>query len=111
MKFLSEIEILWGMRLDIHVYDAHLGDMIEIIWGKPLHLVTKSGDTKILSTIEQAEYLLKNQWPDGVCDDARAVALSKMRDAMECIGSIGSARRAFVSAARVAGFRPESMAV
>lgn len=85
--------------------------MIEIIWGKPLHLVAHSGDTKILSTIEQAKHLLKHQWPEHVDNESRDLALGKIRDAMECVGSIGCARRAVISAAKRAGYRAESMAI
>ena len=85
--------------------------MIEIIWGKPLQLVTQTGETKTLSTIEQAKYLLKNKWPDGVESASRDIALAKIQDAMECLGSVGCARRAFISAAKRAGYRAESMAI
>lgn len=83
--------------------------MIDIDWGKPLHFViTRQGDTEKFSTIEQARYWLRKKWP--VSDDARQIALNRIEDAMDCIGSVGTARRAFIAAAKSAGFRAEGFA-
>lgn len=78
--------------------------MIEIYWGKPLHfVVTTDGDTQEFSTIEQARFWLRRKWP--VLDDARDIALARIEDAMDCLGSVGTARRAFIQAAQAAGFK------
>lgn len=88
----------------------HVDQMIEIIWGKPLHLVvTNDGDIQQFSTIEQARYWLRRKWP--ISDNARAQAIDKIEAAMTCLGSVGTARRAFIAAATSAGFRVESLAV
>lgn len=79
--------------------------MFEVNWGKPLVIaVTTEGDTKKISTIEHAQYLLSRKWP--VDDVARRNALSAIDDAMECMGSVTSARVAFLQAAQSAGFQP-----
>lgn len=84
--------------------------MIEIYWGKPLHfVVTNDGDTQEFSTIEQARFWLRRKWP--VLDDARDIALARIEDAMDCLGSVGTARRAFIQAAQAAGFKNLSLAV
>ena len=79
--------------------------MFEVNWGKPLIIaVTTEGDTKKISTIEHAQYLLSRDWPvDAV---ARRKALIAIDDAMECMGSVTSARAAFLQAAQSAGFKP-----
>ncbi len=82
--------------------------MIETDWGKPLHIaVTPEGDIQKFTTIEQARYWLRKRWP--VEDDARMTALSRIVSAMDCLGSVGSARRAFLAAAKSAGFRSEAL--
>lgn len=84
--------------------------MIEIQWGSPLSFVVSTdGDIQKFSTIEQAAYWLRKKWP--VRDEARDSALVQIDAAMECMGSVGSARRAFVSAARTAGFQRENLIV
>ncbi|MCL4068622.1 DUF982 domain-containing protein [Pseudomonas sp. GX19020] len=81
--------------------------MIETDWGKPLHIaVTPQGDIQKFTTIEQARYWLRKRWP--VEDEARTTALTRIEAAMACIGSVGSARRAFLAAASSAGFRTET---
>lgn len=84
--------------------------MIEIYWGNPLHfVVTTEGDTQKFSTIEQARFWLRRKWP--VADDARDIALARIQDAMDCLGSVGTARHAFIQAATAAGFRNQSLAI
>lgn len=82
--------------------------MIEIQWGSPLSFViSPDGDTQKFSTIEQAAYWLRKKWP--VRDEARVTALAHVEAAMDCVGSVGTARRAFVTAARSAGFRRDDL--
>ncbi|WP_112312145.1 DUF982 domain-containing protein [Pseudogemmobacter bohemicus] len=82
--------------------------MIETDWGKPLHIaVTSEGDIQKFTTIEQARYWLRRKWP--VDDPARVIALDRIEAAMDCLGSIGAARRAFLAAVRSAGFRQEGL--
>lgn len=83
--------------------------MIETDWGKPLHIaVTPEGDIQKFTTIEQARYWLRIKWP--VDDVARLTALERIEAAMDCLGSVGTARRAFLAAARSAGFRSDPLA-
>ena len=83
-------------------------NMIEIYWGSPLcFVVSPEGDVQKFSTIEQVRYWLRKRWP--VSDDTHVTALTKIEAAMGCIGSVGAARRAFIAAARSAGFVPESL--
>ena len=82
--------------------------MIEIDWGKPLHIaVTPEGDIRKISTIEQARYWLRKDWP--VNDLARQKALERIESAMHCLTSVSHARHAFVEAAASAGYAPRSM--
>ena len=82
--------------------------LIEIYWGKPLSfVVSPQGDIQEISTVEQARYWLKSKWP--VADHARDRALHQVEAAMDCLASVGTARRAFISAARTAGFLPEGL--
>ena len=79
--------------------------MIEVNWGRPLSLiVSPQGDIQTFSTIEQARYWLRRKWP--VTDAAQRRALEQTEAAMHCLVPVGSARRAFLSAARSAGFPP-----
>ncbi|WP_234450840.1 MULTISPECIES: DUF982 domain-containing protein [unclassified Paracoccus (in: a-proteobacteria)] len=79
--------------------------MIEINWGKPLSFVmSPHGDIQDITTAEQAQYWLLKKWP--VADHARDRALHQVEAAMDCMASVGTARRAFISAARTAGFVP-----
>gem|GEM_PF-708056 len=79
--------------------------LIEINWGKPLSLVVSpDGDIQEITTAEQALYWLRKKWP--VADDARDRALHHVEAAMDCIVPVGIARRAFISAAKSAGFAP-----
>lgn len=81
--------------------------LIEIHWGKPLSFViSPEGDVQKFSTIEQARYWLRKKWP--VCDAAQKRALDRLEAAMDCMASVGTARRAFIRAARTAGFIPET---
>lgn len=83
-------------------------DVIEINWGKPLSfVVSPAGDIQEFSTAEQARYWLRKKWP--VADPARDRALRLVEAAMDCTAPVGTARRAFISAARSAGFVPEGL--
>ncbi|WP_253944276.1 DUF982 domain-containing protein [Pseudogemmobacter hezensis] len=82
--------------------------MIEINWGQPLSFVmSPDGDVQKFSTIEQVKYWLLKRWP--IADEARSTALQQVEAAMDCIVPVGVARRAFVAAARSAGFVPENL--
>lgn len=82
--------------------------MIEIHWGEPLSFViSPEGEVQKFNTIEQARYWLRKKWP--VSDEPRLRALTQVEAAMACITSVGTARRAFISAARTAGFVPENL--
>nr|WP_246831587.1 DUF982 domain-containing protein [Thioclava sp. L04-15] len=79
--------------------------LIEIYWGKPISLVVSpEGDVKNFSTIEQVHYWLRKKWP--VADTARNHAIGRIEAAMDCLGSVGDARHAFLGAAGTAGFVP-----
>ncbi|GAA6200537.1 DUF982 domain-containing protein [Aquicoccus sp. SU-CL01552] len=83
--------------------------MIELHWGHPISLVVSpQGDTKQISTIEQAFFWLRKKWP--VADDKRDLALDRIDDAMHCLATVDAARGAFLSAARSAGFVPRRVA-
>ena len=83
-------------------------DVIEINWGKPLSfVVSPAGDIQEFSTAEQARHWLRKKWP--VADPARDRALHLVEAAMDCMASVGTARRAFISAARTAGFVPDGL--
>lgn len=82
--------------------------LIELNWGEPLSFVVSSeGDVQKFTTVEQASYWLRKKWP--VADDARHKALRQLAAAQDCLVSMGSARRAFVAAARSAGFVRENL--
>lgn len=82
---------------------------MELHWGEPLSfVVTTDGEVQKFSTIEQAAYWLRKRWP--VADAARLKALDQLDAAMHCMTTIGSARRAFISAARSAGFVRDTLA-
>lgn len=82
--------------------------LIEINWGKPLSFViSPAGDIQEITTAEQARHWLRKKWP--VADQARDRALHQVEAAMDCLASVGTARRAFISAARTAGFMPEGL--
>ncbi len=84
--------------------------MMEIHWGQPLSFViSPEGEVQKFSTIEQARYWLHRKWP--VADEARSRALDQLDAAMHCLVPVGSARRAFIAAARTAGFVPETLSV
>ncbi|WP_354002453.1 DUF982 domain-containing protein [Pseudogemmobacter faecipullorum] len=87
--------------------DPQIRAMIETDWGKPLHIaVTPAGDIRKISTIEQARYWLRKDWP--VQDKARQRALERIDSAMHCLSDAASARLAFMAAATTAGFSPVS---
>ncbi|OWU85356.1 hypothetical protein ATO6_08495 [Oceanicola sp. 22II-s10i] len=78
---------------------------MELDWGHSMTLVlSDAGDTKRITTIEQAHHWLKRKWP--VADRARETALVQVEAAMECLVSVTSARKAFRLAADSAGFAP-----
>lgn len=80
--------------------------MIEINWGSPLtFVVSQDGDTKKFTTIEQAYYWLRKKWP--VADHDRDRALEQVDAAMHCLATVTAARKAFISAAKTAGFKPD----
>lgn len=83
--------------------------MIEINWGNPItFVVSPQGDTQKISTIEQALYWLRKKWP--VTDRNRDLALDRIDAAMHCLVTVEDARKAFLSAARSAGFMPGGIA-
>lgn len=89
-------------------YLRKIDSLIEIHWGKPLsYVISPEGDVQNFSTIEQARYWLCKKWP--VADAAQRRALDRLEAAMECMASVGTARRAFIAAARSAGFVPETL--
>ena len=80
-------------------------NLIEINWGNPMTLVVSPhGDTQKIVTIEQALYWLRKRWP--VADQNRDLAIDYVDAAMHCLVTVGAARKAFVSAAKTAGFKP-----
>lgn len=79
--------------------------MIEIIWGAPLtFVVSQDGDIQTFTTIEKAAYWLRKKWP--VSDRNRDFAIEQVDAAMHCLTTVDAARKAFISAARTAGFKP-----
>lgn len=80
--------------------------LIETSWGTPLSIiVSPSGDTKKITTTEQARHWLKKKWP--VADAAHDRAIRQIEAAMECMAPVGAARQAFTLAARTAGLLPD----
>ncbi|WP_146345533.1 DUF982 domain-containing protein [Falsiphaeobacter marinintestinus] len=83
--------------------------MIEIHWGTPITLiVSPNGRTQKFTTIEQACYWLHKKWP--VADSRREHALDRIDAAMNCLVTVTAARKAFVSAAKSAGFKMKPVA-
>ena len=83
-------------------------NLLEVQWGKPMtFIVSQDGDAQTFTTPEQARYWLQRKWP--VTDGARLRALRQVEAAMDCVASIGSARRAFLAAAKSAGFSPDTL--
>lgn len=81
-----------------------LKSVIEINWGKPLTLIlSPEGGTQKFTTIEQACYWLRKKWP--VADHHRDLALEQVDAAMHCLTTVGAARKAFIAAAKTAGFK------
>lgn len=72
-------------------------------------VVSPRGDTKKITTIEQARYWLRKKWP--VSDHDRDLALDRIDAAMHCLATVGAARNAFISAAKTAGFKPDQASV
>lgn len=68
-------------------------------------VVSPDGGTKKITTIEQAKYWLRKNWP--VADRDRDLALDQIDAAMHCLVTVGAARKAFFSAAETAGLMPE----
>ena len=82
--------------------------MIEIIWGKPIIFVDPpTGDTTKITTIEQSNYWLRKKWL--VADHNRDLALEHIDAAMHCMATVSGARKAFILAAKTAGFMPVQM--
>ncbi|WP_212524187.1 DUF982 domain-containing protein [Actibacterium sp. MT2.3-13A] len=67
-------------------------------------VVSPQGETQKIGTIEQAFYWLRKKWP--VTDHDRDLALDYVDAAMHCLVTVGTARNAFLSAAKTAGFMP-----
>lgn len=83
--------------------------MIEIHWGTPMILIlSPTGGTQKIATIEQAYYWLRKKWP--VADNKRDLALSQIDAAMHCLTTVYAARKAFLSAAISAGFKTKHVA-
>lgn len=83
-------------------------DLIELNWGEPLtFVISAEGEVQKFTTIEQAAYWLRRRWP--VADEARRRAMMQLAAAQECMATMGSARRAFIAAARSAGFIRENL--
>lgn len=79
---------------------------MEITWGSPLtFVVSQDGDTQKFTTIEQAFYWLRKKWP--IANRDRDQAIEQVDAAMHCLTTVGAARKAFISAAKSAGFRPD----
>lgn len=81
--------------------------MMEIDWGKPLtFVVSQDGETQKFATLERAHHWLLSRWP--VRDRARDHAIEQVDAALHCLTTGNAARKAFVSAARTAGFTAPS---
>ncbi len=84
--------------------------LIEINWGNPITFVlSPDGGTQTFATIEKAFYWLRKKWP--VADQDRDIALAQIDATMHCLAPVGTARRAFIKAAKSAGFEPAHTAV
>lgn len=68
-------------------------------------VVSPHGDTQKITTIEQALFWLRKKWP--VADPNRDLAIDYVDAAMHCLVSVGAARKAFLAAAKSAGFNPD----
>lgn len=81
-------------------------NMIETHWGDPITLVlSPEGGSQKFSTIEQASYWLRKKWP--VANQDRNIALAQIDAAMHCLAPVGAARKAFILAAKTAGFKQD----
>jgi len=67
-------------------------------------IVSPEGGTQKFTTLEQAHYWLRKKWP--VADHERDAALNQLDATMNCLATVGAARKAFLSAAKTAGFKP-----
>jgi hypothetical protein len=82
--------------------------MMEIDWGNPMtFVVSPEGDTQKFSTLEQALHWLRTKWP--VADHDRDIALDQLDGALHCLTTVAAARKAFISAAKTAGFKPDHL--
>ncbi len=70
-------------------------------------VLSPEGGTQKFTTIEQAHYWLRKKWP--VADHNRDRALYQIDAVMHCLAPVGSARKAFVLAAKTAGFIADEM--
>jgi len=78
--------------------------LIETYWGQPMtFVVSVKGDTQEFTTIEQARHWLRRKWP--IVNKERDRALAQVDAAMQCLTTVSVARRAFLSAAKTAGFK------
>ena len=55
-----------------------------------------------IGTVEQALYCLRKKWP--VADHKRDLAIDYVDAAMSCLVTVQAARKAFLAAAKTAGF-------
>lgn len=80
---------------------------MEINWGEPVILVVSpDGDTKKINTPEQAAFWLRKKWP--ISDDHKYRAMDYIDAALNCLVEGGTARLAFIKAAKTAGFVPNN---
>lgn len=87
----------------IHTQILSENNLIETNWGNPITLVvSQQGETQKIGTIEQAFYWLRKKWP--VADHNRDLAIDYVDAAMHCMVTVGAARKAFLAAAKTAGF-------
>ena len=73
------------------------------------YVLSPEGGTKKFTTIEQARYWLLEKWP--VANHDRDIALDRIDATMDCLATVGEARKAFISAAKTAGFIPDHVGV
>lgn len=63
------------------------------------------GQTRKISTIEQAHFWLRKAWP--VSDRSRDRALEQIDAAMDCLAPVSAARAAFLCAVGTAGYQAD----
>lgn len=66
-------------------------------------VVSAKGDTQKFTTFEQARHWLRRKWP--IVNKERDRALVQVDAAMQCLTTVSVARRAFLTAAKTAGFK------